>query len=483
MTFKPIGFIPIAYGLKKDNMDTVDDKKLNENAAAVLSVARGSGLLSKTTIALSVDVSPKAGLLAIARLKKLGMIEEQPTARIEKAGRPEKIYRLTETGGAWLRANGFEKTVVPLTDDPIALAHRYCQALVEACNPMGARSDVESLIPLPGGRNIRIDVAVTLPNGRIQLIEIEQKLSRVHLQRAVEKFVELGQAFRDEKTGLYNRDVLFIFNLNTSVLPKTINMWRDALGMAFPGDTPMPFTPRYTTIDAFMVDPALGNMKRFALVEKREKDSADEPVSMGGAILNYENAPSTRNILDKFKLVQIESRRMKSYEPDQLIALCETAVTIYRMSFYKDSPALKYSTFPQESVKGLREYLHMPENTILLQALKEAYGWIESRKSGLILYRDAVTRMVWDVIMRYFGLGRNGPLKIFVDVPDLGEKASQLTIDVIMEKTDELRLVAETQAGEAISWMLTALIMYPVDLGLTPVLWPQPKTRKGKGII
>ena len=127
---------------------------------------------------------------------------------------------------------------------------------------------------------------------------------------------------------------------------------------------------------------------------------------------------------------------------------------------------------------GLRDYLHMHENAMLLQSLKDGYSWIESRKSGLILYREAVTKLIWDVVLRYFGLGRVGPLNVFVGIPDLAEKSSQITIDVILDKKEDPRLQSSSDGvsyEEAISWMLTALIIYPMDLGLSFGFWEQSK--------
>jgi len=81
-----------------------------------------------------------------------------------------------------------------------------------------------------------------------------------------------------------------------------------------------------------------------------------------------------------------------------------------------------------------------------------------------------VTKLLWDVFMRYFGFGRGGPLDVYVKIPDLGDKASQIQIDVIITNNDAVILPwtsADETYEDAISWMLTALVMYPMDLGLS----------------
>jgi len=165
---------------------------------------------------------------------------------------------------------------------------------------------------------------------------------------------------------------------------------------------------------------------------------------------------------------------------DQLIGLCEIALMIYRKSMGTQSPTRKYSAFPRESIQSLRHFLYLSQNSRLLQALQEGIIWIESRKSGLILYRDAVTKLIWDIFLRHFGFGRGGPLNVFVNIPDVGEKFSQITIDVILEKSKDVHLPwASVQESyeDAISWMLTALIVYPVELGLVSSFWVRTKNK------
>ena len=459
-------------------MDNILDGQTD--AIAVLNAIYPYGLVSKTTISMTSHLSPQTATTSLARLQKLGMIEEQVVAKIEKKGRPENIYRLTETGAVWLKKNGTEKVSVLAMSDPIDLAHRYCQTLVGIHSPHKSKVEIEKVIPLSCGRNIRIDVVFTLSTGMVQLIEIEQKLDRKNIKRAIEKFVELGEIFREvSHRDQYNRDVLFVFNLSASRLQRTLNVWREALAHAFPGETPVPFTPRYTAMDVFLSNPSFSNMDRFEAISRRSKYKAkDEPYSMGGEMLDYRNAPSANRLLEKFKTIHRDYAPLQSYDADQLLGFCKTAMTIYKMSMEKSSPARKYSAFPQESVMGLRDYLHMPENAMLLQAFKDGYSWIESRKSGLILYREAVTKLVWDVFLRYFGFGRVGPLNVFVGIPDLAEKSSQITVDVILNKKEDSRLQSSSEGAayeEAISWMLTALIIYPVDLGLSSNPWTVPR--------
>jgi hypothetical protein len=65
-----------------------------------------------------------------------------------------------------------------------------------------------------------------------------------------------------------------------------------------------------------------------------------------------------------------------------------------------------------------------------------------------------------------------------VGIPDLGEKSSQITVEAILETSEDIHLPwtsADESYEDAISWMLTALIVYPDDLGL---LMNRPLSRR-----
>src|SRR5258708_24012200 len=86
--------------------------------AEVLMASQPYGLLSKTTATVSTTLSSKVVSMSLVRLEKKGMIQEQKTAKIEKNGRPEKVYRVTSNGVSWLQANRLEKAAFIPTSAP-----------------------------------------------------------------------------------------------------------------------------------------------------------------------------------------------------------------------------------------------------------------------------------------------------------------------------------------------------------------------------
>ena len=458
--------------------------------ADALKASQPYGLLGKTVAAFVADLSDKVASTSLSRLEGLGMIEEVRTAKIERRGRPEKVYFVTQEGVDWLGGNGFEEASVLGTSDPIELAHRYCQALAGATVPWGAKGSIEQVFQLTGGRNIRVDVVVALHQHRIQLIEIEQTLERNNIARAVEKFQRLGEFFRDETVlDTFRPDVLFVFNLSAAALPKTLSVWQDALGRAFHGDEPLPFTPRYVLLDHFVYEPAYGDMTRYPAIEGKKAGKTVGLVEHGMTIPDYRLAPSTMKLLERMKSIPKKPVTLPAQDPDQLLYLCEIARTIHSRSLYKDSPALKYAAFPHESVQALRDFLHLPENILLFDSLKEGMAWLEGRRSGLMVYRDAATRLIWDIFLRHFGfgmgLGEDKALHVYVNVPDPSERFSEIRIEALLsydfDKLKKQEMTANKEVyAKALSWMLTALFLYPVDLGFSESLWGFPKRKGGK---
>src|SRR5258708_9055128 len=82
------------------------------DTAEVLIASQPYGLLSKTTAMVSTALSSKVVSMSLARLEKIGMIQEQKTAKIEKNGRPEKVYRVTSNGVSSLQVHGLDKAAV-----------------------------------------------------------------------------------------------------------------------------------------------------------------------------------------------------------------------------------------------------------------------------------------------------------------------------------------------------------------------------------
>ena len=116
-------------------------------------------------------------------------------------------------------------------------------------------------------------------------------------------------------------------------------------------------------------------------------------------------------------------------------------------------------------------------------------AWLEGRRSGLMVYRDAATRLIWDIFLRHFGfgmgLGEDKALHVYVNVPDPSERFSEIRIEALLsydfDKLKKQEMTANKEVyAKALSWMLTALFLYPVDLGFSESLWGFPKRKGGK---
>ena len=97
-----------------------------------------------------------------------------------------------------------------------------------------------------------------------------------------------------------------------------------------------------------------------------------------------------------------------------------------------------------------------------------------------------MTRLIWDIFLRYHGIGRGGPVHIAVMEPGAGEWRTDFHVAVAfgIRRTngdlspDSWPGVREGESARyterALAWTLEALWTYPQDLGLV-----EEKPRKG----
>ena len=121
------------------------------------------------------------------------------------------------------------------------------------------------------------------------------------------------------------------------------------------------------------------------------------------------------------------------------------------------------AAFPRASLWLMRRYLEHPWMLPVRASLVEEFKKIRKRSPGLTMFRDRVTRLIWDALLRHHGLGRGGALRAVFQVPDFQDISSDFRVDVhiggsVRGNTEE--------AEKALSWCLSSLYLYMEDLGL-----------------
>jgi hypothetical protein len=324
---------------------------------------------------------------------------------------------------------------------------------------------MEQVIPYAPGRNVRADLVIPDGAGQERIIEIEQALGSNHRGRAITKLKSLGELFATNPPKLA-REVMIVFNLTDKDLPKTLRVWQSALRDV--GE--LPLVVHYSSLVDFYTAGNYVDWQDYPLLtpfdRKRSKVTPiEEPLD---EIMDED----PRNEIPMEELVEL-IHADGSFETDgedsmRLFHLGALAYAIHQLDFGEGGRTSVYAAHPANSLGALREFLHHPSNRRLLLLLR---GEIRAfrKQSGVTMLRHASTRLAWS-FLRYFGFGRGGPLILFVRVPEMGENTSEIQFELLFTpRVNDKRLVPpdpEDKSMLALGWLLSALIIYPEELGL-----------------
>lgn len=416
-----------------------------------------------------------------------GLLAEYQPKTSTKAGRPEKAYLLTEEG-AHICHELDTANVHPLNfANEIALAHRLCQAQIAVqAKVNNLPFKIEKVLAYDQtGENLRADVFVQGLETGDQIIEVEQEITRSHLPRAVEKFTALGETYKRNELQL-SPEVLIVFNLPEKKLSKPIKIWSDALGQAFP-DQVIPFRVYYCTVKEFMATLSFHNVTLYTQLvanikpKRKLRITISKPSASESVMITPSTTPMVVFESDFLNVDQVYKEVPPIQDDlDRLYYFCRIALKIYRQSFAKHNRKT-YGAFPSRSLFYLKYFLNLPRNEKLLHALKDELLRAFEKQSGVMLFRYALTHLIWDVFLYYFGFGCGLDLVAFVEVPDPGDRQSsgfRIAARVSLILRDDLKSVGDLdEIEEALTWMLTALITYPAQLGLIDNLVSSRKRR------
>lgn len=431
---------------------------------------------------LSWLISPGQGLLPL--------LNSIPMRMIDKEGRPPKAYVLTEFGAQALRLLDPQSGAHALElKDTEAWQHRFVQAQIYTqARKMKWNAEVEKVLGYGQGKDrIRCDVLIQRPGKRVH-VEIEQELPRNNLWRAVEKFERWREYAKSQKGQV---DLLFVFNLSVNDAQDTLQNWQEALGRV-EEDGKLNCRISYLLVaDLHEKDlaAALGVVKPLTPL-KVEAEEASVPAALAEEVEFAEEMPEYVDRLYHGYVDSVVAVYRADTPKDQLTAFFNLALYIYEASYYRDSDAENFAALPQASIWLLRNYLHLPANREMFDELKQALNWMQKRSGqmGMIMFRDNMTRILWDVFLRHHGFSRGGALNVMFYIPDFQDIRSDLWVKVVFSDgmfSSKLGLWEWRikEACEAVSWMLTALFSYSEELELGQRPWKQiaKKIIKRKG--
>jgi hypothetical protein len=338
---------------------------------------------------------------------------------------------------------------------------------------MNWKANLEKVISFDQGkRNIRCDVLIQRPNTRL-FVEVEQELPRNNLWRAVEKFERWREYARSQKQPV---DMLFVFNLPGDDVPSAIQNWGEALGRVEASGKLNCRISYITVADLNEKDlsAAVEIAQPLKAIKVKEKETEVTPV-----VSEVQSARKIPSYVNRFYNGYLESVEavQKAHSPEkQLMTFFNLALFIYEASYYRDSDAVKYAILPHASVWMLRHYLELPANQEMLVELKQALNWKQKRSGqmGMIMFRDNMTRIVWDVFLRHHGFSRGGGLSVMFYIPDFQDIRSDFWVKVSYSDSHMGKGVGDEYTRHfcvAVSWMLTGLFSYSEELGLGQRPW------------
>ena len=418
--------------------------------------------------ALGWLVSPGNGLLPL--------LNSVPMRQINREGRPPKAYLLTEFGAQALRLLDPQAASHALElNDADAWQHRFVQAQIFTLSrKMKWKAELEQVISFDQGkRNIRTDVLIHRP-GTCLHIEVEQDLPRNNLWRAVEKFERWREYAKSQKQPV---EMLFVFNLSIDSAQTTIQNWQEALGRV-EADGKLNCRILYiTTADLNEKDlsAALEIAQTLKAVKVKEPEALPTVTTV---TVTADPIPSYMARIYDGYMDHVEEVQKAETAKEQLETFLNLALFIHEASYSREGDSVKYAALPRASIWMLHHYLELPVNQAMLAELKQALVWMQKRSGqmGMIMFRDNMTRIIWDIFMRHHGFSRGGALGIMFYIPDFQDIRSDFWVKVTFwgnHRTLNMHEWRVDDACGAVGWMLTALFSYSEELGLGQRPWRQ----------
>lgn len=407
-----------------------------------------------------------------------------------KRGRPQKLFLLTEDGAAALRQL-FESARInaPVLRESVELNAAFAiMEVYTAAVKDNLFASVEKVFPFGEDRaNIRADVFVQPPNTEGIIFEIEQAENQGTLPRLLDKLRRLGGFFLKGHQNIAH-EVRILFNLPQHDR-KTLAVWQEALSLVEQGGQ-LPFQLYWMPVLHFLENPNWTSVRGFQqLLPQANRLSVYLPT-----MPTVSRTPENLDMSEMENLLAvIQARQQRVLKQLQwlderehcrrVLAFFSILGTIYETSFFREHKNRFYSMPPTESLTLLREYLHEPQNQSLLAELRMALDWLH-RRASWANYIMAANRILWDVFLRFHGVGAMG-LNFRIELPGYIQGPQDVRVTVRLEVRlqnwlhERYRNNFAHNPEDSLAWVLEALLKYSYDLGLVEFPWRTTQKRRG----
>jgi len=330
---------------------------------------------------------------------------------------------------------------------------------------------------------IRPDVLCRV-NGTRYLIEFEQTRSEQELsERLLGRLHRWQKAFTSPGMEDVSTDVIVLFALKKLDDDYTLSMWSEALYKLSRDLQGLPaFSVWAMPINDFVETPTF-DLRCFMPLYPSDHPDADGLAAeresffsrqLGSILLPPDKiqsaTESTYTYCHEYR-GRLSPLQLSPAERKQFLDACDS---FFNMAYSGREFEYHNGSIPWIGIGVLRYWIEQPVfadfRIRLIDALekfKSSYG------RGLNSAADALERLVWDTLLRQFGIGRDGPLSFYAQIgtteKDKDRRSGLVPVFIISapwagirENQDE----ADTTV-QSLTWLVTMLMEYSVELGLT----------------
>ena len=454
---------------------------LPDTAQPVLETFLATGLADIQHVKDFTNLTRDRVIRALERLVSGGLLRRPEFAirRPDKRGQPGAVYLLIEDGAQTLQLLGHEQARACNLKGDLPILHGLAMTDFHlSARKFGMGIATDRVLKF-NTREIRPDHLVTLASGRKIIFEIEQQSSLETLRRIMESLRHKQSFFESRAHPEILPEVRMILHMNRSgSWDKTLSVWEKALGaVRQESDKSLAFRLFAIPRREFLESPDWGEERQLPwreVLPLRERTLAeDEPhPSLPKWI---QNSPHEQQlILLSYRQVLLETAHKRDSHLGVNPYFLENMRLIYSASHDEVATPREQVSLPNRSIRMLDEYLKMMNLTQPLRVALHAMDTKTKWNPTMIMQRMQIAITIF---LRQHGWRADGPLQAYPSVSNWESRASeQFFVRVEIRNPFILYLHEEREvepardevqrAEKALAWVLQALLVYSVELGL-----------------
>ena len=401
--------------------------------------------------------------------------------RPDQRGQPSSVYLLTENGAQVLQMLGHSKARACHLKGDLPILHALVMTDIHLiAHKAGVEIATDRALVFKTSE-IRPDHLVTLVGGKKVIFEIEQQASSETLRRVLESLNHKQSFFTSKVHPDILPEVRMILQMNRGALwDRTLSIWEKALGLVLKeAGNKLAFRLFAITRREFLGAPDWEHERHLPwreILPQKEKTLLQEDTqeeSIPGWVAN--SPRENQMVLLALRQVLQENANIRDEYLRADPMLLENMRIIYSASHDECASPMEQAALPRRSIAMLKEYLQMVELLTPLRSAIHAMSPKTTWSPTMILHRMQVTMSTF---LGHHGWRPSGALLAYPAVSRWDDHSPyQFHIKVTIRN---LRVLIPKEEGygvepsqdevkrteEALEWVLQALFIYSIELGL-----------------